>query len=305
MALFLSVCCAGSAWSLDLSSVTGCVSLPDRIVWYATPDVCATGSRLAYTDESTFAPGYEYWPFIITYDVNLVPTATRAPEFGGWARLPALSWTGEVLAMVRFDFQADLQGVWLYRDRYPAEEAWMQLTVDADVLDIDRLRWSPNGSCLVFARDGWLFQVDATGGGESPLGVPGETPSVGPDGRVVYSWNGDLWILDAGTPVAVTQTPALEAEPSWFLGGRWIVYASNEAQNWDIWARAIDSGRIVQLTTDTADDRQPAISETGDVLLFQSSRNCDHPNIWMATDLPDWTIAVEERSWGSMKRLYR
>jgi len=295
--------------ALQLTPMTGCVTPPGALPWFSHPNLAASGTSLAYTNETTWAPYYEYWPTIVVYSLTLAaasntPASASAPDLAGWFRLPALSPDGQTVALVHWDVRPELLGIWLYRDRHPADEAYVQLTADPDAIDVDRIAWAPDGTFLVYSRDGWLYRVSTSVPGETPLGVQGICPSVSPSGRIVYAHEDDLWIHENGVSTRLMQTPAVEGAPSWFLDGRWIVYESNAALNWDIWA-VTPGGEPVQITTDPADDRAPSMNGDGSRLVFQSYRACPYPNIWMATDLPDWTVAVQSIEWTQVKRLYR
>jgi hypothetical protein len=48
----------------------------------------------------------------------------------------------------------------------------------------------------------------------------------------------------------------------------------------------------------------PTWSGVGTRLVFGGTSN-GQDAFWLATNLPDWTIAVEPKTWGDVKQLYR
>lgn len=104
--------------------------------------------------------------------------------------------------------------------------------------------WSPDGrriaySCGATGRDGGVCIVDADGGGEPALAVPGASqPDFAPDGaHLAYllldpETRTDLWTspLDGSSPATlIRQTPAFDFGPRVSPDGRFVAYASSES----------------------------------------------------------------------------
>ncbi|MGB6335780.1 MAG: protein kinase, partial [Thermoanaerobaculia bacterium] len=99
----------------------------------------------------------------------------------------------------------------------------------------------------------------------------------------------------------LTFDPALEMEPSLSPDGRFFVYASDAAGNWDIYLQRIGGGNAMNLTEDSLeDDRQPAFSPDGESIAFRSERagggiyimGATGESVRRATDhgyFPDWS----------------
>ena len=71
----------------------------------------------------------------------------------------------------------------------------------------------------------------------------------------------------------ITGGGGLAAFPGWSPDGRWIVYASDEAGNMDIWKKPSEGGQAVQLTSTPDNDIQPAWSPDGRSIAFASDRD--------------------------------
>ena len=72
----------------------------------------------------------------------------------------------------------------------------------------------------------------------------------------------------------VTFDPGLTTEPSVWTAGNMIAYASDRAgDNLDIWVQHLETGESRRLTTNPADDREPAFSPDGSRIAFRSERD--------------------------------
>lgn len=102
--------------------------------------------------------------------------------------------------------------------------------------------------------------------------------SVDAEGRLVLSWNGDLWMcaLGKGDRMAVpadwkrlTSSRSVERDPVWHPDGQQVFFASNEKGNFDIWkAELMTDGSLGKRTLvieSKQADTQPTFARNGDM----------------------------------------
>ncbi|MGE0130733.1 MAG: protein kinase [Blastocatellales bacterium] len=71
----------------------------------------------------------------------------------------------------------------------------------------------------------------------------------------------------------LTRTPGQEIYPSLSPDGKMLIYASDEAGNWDIYLQRVNGATPINLTKDsTANDTEPAFSPDGEQIVFRSDR---------------------------------
>lgn len=71
----------------------------------------------------------------------------------------------------------------------------------------------------------------------------------------------------------LTRTPGQEIYPSLSPDGKMLIYASDEAGNWDIYLQRVSGATPINLTRDSAaNDTQPAFSPDGEQIVFRSDR---------------------------------
>src|SRR5436190_1922352 len=125
--------------------------------------------------------------------------------------------------------------------------------------------WSPDGKQIAFATeeiiDPSARQADSTlyvvgvGGGAPRKVVDGDAvqPSWSPSGKRIVYWSNsggqrDICTVAAtgGTPVAVTNDPAIDWSPVWSPDGRFVYFSSDRGGAMNLWRVALDqsSGRV-------------------------------------------------------------
>jgi hypothetical protein len=119
--------------------------------------------------------------------------------------------------------------------------------------DVQRPRWSPDGSALVYQRRGggqariWVYEL--AGNAATMIGSGryfDQHPDWHPDGdRIVYSSvrresGFDLWELDLATGLTwrISFLPGDETEPAWSADGRDLVYVYRENDTWFLMLRS-------------------------------------------------------------------
>lgn len=113
-------------------------------------------------------------------------------------------------------------------------------------------------------------------------------PAVAPDGRLVVSVRGDLWIRGARTTegwVQLTSGSAWDRSPTWSDSGASVVFASNRAGSFDVWRVTVgpsgSEGDPEQLTTSPAWEGQPTTGPSG-ALVFVRGRG-PTARLWIRT----------------------
>lgn len=161
-----------------------------------------------------------------------------------------------------------------------------------------------DGNFIAYSGNGGIRLVVVQGGSDVLLVENAVYPSWGPNGQLVYEKGGDLWIRSAiGSNRQLTNTVYRESTPSWSPSGDWIAFSSNETGHWDIWVIASTGGTPVQITESEFSEVGPSWSGDASQLLFMTRAAEDE--VWMATNLPDFTVAIQQASWGAVKALFR
>ncbi|HUQ80826.1 MAG TPA: gamma-glutamyltransferase [Gemmatimonadaceae bacterium] len=102
-------------------------------------------------------------------------------------------------------------------------------------------------------------------------------PAYAPDGRLVVSIDGDLYLQAAGGGAwsRLTSGPAWDREPAWSRDGTSIVFSSDKAGNFDLWrvpAPAAASGIPAQperITTSPEPDAEPSTANDGRIIFVR------------------------------------
>lgn len=100
-------------------------------------------------------------------------------------------------------------------------------------------------------------------------------PAISPDGSsIVFSYQGDLWKVDAagGTATLLTTSEAYEHSPVWSHNGSSIAFASDRHGNNDVFVMPSNGGVSTRLTVHSASDIPSDFTPNDSDVIFSSSR---------------------------------
>src|SRR5687767_10828182 len=100
-------------------------------------------------------------------------------------------------------------------------------------------------------------------------------PAFAPDGRLVVSIDGDLFVQAAGGGAwgRLTSGPAWDREPVWSRDGSSIVFSSDRAGGFDLWrvaaTGAAGTAQPERVTTSPEPDLEPSVSSDGRIVFVR------------------------------------
>lgn len=211
-------------------------------------------------------------------------------------RIDAPSWRpGAGVLVVNERAPGRGNDLWLHIDA--DEPVIRQLTDDEDVF-VGRSAWiSPEE--YVYAADGAIWRrrigslernrillfaginVDEIAADviDQPLDAPGPHPIRGinslvynaASGRAAFSALGDLWLVDGGDIVRLTDDEKTDAWPAFSPDGEWLVFASDRGGQMDVWRYRIDTGQTLQLSDSPDRAFGPRVSSDGRFVAYLES----------------------------------
>lgn len=106
------------------------------------------------------------------------------------------------------------------------------------------------------------------------------SPDISPDGRqIVFSYKGDIWIVDAigGVARPVTMHEAHDIAPCFSPDGRSIAFSSNRHGSYDVFVVSALGGRPKRLTFDSGNEAVTGWTPDGKAVLYSASRGDEFP----------------------------
>ena len=82
-------------------------------------------------------------------------------------------------------------------------------------------------------------------------------------------------------PQRFTTHPAQERNPAVSTDGKWVLFASNRAGNWDIFIKSTSGGAPIRLTDDLSDEYSPAWAPDGKSFVYVSHEEDALGDIWL------------------------
>ena len=123
---------------------------------------------------------------------------------------------------------------------------------------------------------------------------------LGPTQASLFISNADGSAERALTP-AVTETGALDYNPSWSPKGDWILFTSERAGSADLYRIHPDGTRLERLTDDPAYDDQGAFSPDERRVVFVSTRGHGRANLWILDTESHKAAALTEGDGGDFR----
>lgn len=88
--------------------------------------------------------------------------------------------------------------------------------------------------------------------------------------------------LEGSSPARwLSRGNGVDRQPVYSRDGKWVAFSSNRSGNLDVWTANLQSGAVVRVTDDAAEDYDPAYTPDGKQLLWSSNRSGNF-EIWIA-----------------------
>ncbi len=126
------------------------------------------------------------------------------------------------------------------------------------------------------------------------------------DGRIVFSYAGDLWLLpeNSSKPTRLTVNRARAAHPKFSPDGKWIAFSSDRYGGTDVYVMPADGGKARRLTFLGAGDTAVGWTRDSQRVVFSSARGRVFPGIPSLYEVPisgglEQPLPADWGYWGS------
>ena len=143
--------------------------------------------------------------------------------------------------------------------------------------------WSPDGSSVIFLKDGHWMSVPLTGGQLSAVEAPSLTPGQSADGKActLCVHNKDIFVtpVAGGSETRLTSNAGINRDPGFSPDGRYIYFSSTRSGTTQIWRMLADGSVPEPITKDDGNNEVPRVSPDGTRLFFVSMPRTDGVDI--------------------------
>lgn len=238
-----------------------------------------------FIDQSRYVldtPGF-YFPFP---NRSTLPTRIIVPI----AQIPSCYECHRIPTNVPANYRDAAVGVSIPEIAARTAPGLTQLTTDR-ASDINP-EWSPDGRWIAFESDRsgtfqvWIVSPDS--GELRRLTTGPERHGWGrwsPDGREIVVWAHDdatgrsafkIVDVETGAGQTVVESEWIVDRAAWSPDGRYLAYASNVDNNWDIYLVSRDGRERYRLTTDGAMDTNPLWRPDGELITYKVARTGEY-----------------------------
>src|SRR5688572_11048942 len=112
---------------------------------------------------------------------------------------------------------------------------------------------------------------------------PVRDPAFASDGRLAVSFEGDLWLRNAGAGAQrwtrLTSGAGWDRQPAWSPDGRSVVFVSDRNGGSNLFRVIIRSGAVERLTSNALPDAEPTVGRDGSVVFARGKSTASR--LWL------------------------
>jgi Tol biopolymer transport system component len=142
---------------------------------------------------------------------------------------------------------------------------------------------------VVYAIASFIAVVGCTSrppAGDEPAYSTPSPVDVKLEGRLTFSAEGDVWVMnaDGSGRRRLTSDPEMDFDPAWSPDGSRIAFRSHRDGNEEVYVMAADGSAERNLTNNAGSDYSPSWSPDGTTIAFASDRDGDPNEIYVMNE---------------------